>query len=75
MIGVVEERAEGMDVRRDDKEFIANFYKHALVGLMLDWVKNDMKEDPHKIIHRLTLLVSGNIASALERYRTDIIEA
>ena len=71
LIGVVEEQAEGMSVRHEDKEFIANFYKFAFVGLMLDWVKSDMKEDPKKIIDRLSMLVSGSISTALERFRTD----
>ena len=75
LMNVVEEKADGTTISEEDRRFIADFYKYSFVGLMLDWVKNDMKEDPHKIIHRLTLLVSGNIASALERYRTDIIEA
>lgn len=39
MMGVVEERAAGMTVRPEDKEFIANFYKFAFVGLTLDWIK------------------------------------
>ena len=71
LIGVVEEKAAGMSVRQEDKEFIANFYKYAFVGLMLDWVKNDMREDPQRIIDRLSLLLSGNVTAALERYRTD----
>ena len=71
LVGVVEEQARGMQVRDEDKAFIANFYKYAFVGLMLDWVKNDMKEDPKRIIDRLSLLLSGDIAAALERYRTD----
>lgn len=69
LIGVVEEAAQGMNVRQEDKEFIANFYKYAFVGLMLDWVRNDMKQDPQTIVDRLSLLVSGNISTALERYR------
>lgn len=71
LIDVVEEKAKGMAVRQEDKEFIANFYKFAFVGLMLDWVKQDMKEDPQRIIDRLSLLVGGNITTALNRYRTD----
>lgn len=71
MIGVVEERAAGMTVRAEDKKFIADFYKFALVGLLLDWIKNDMKEDPQTIIDRLGTLVHGNISSALNNYRTD----
>lgn len=71
LIGVVEETAQGMNVRQEDKEFIADFYKYAFVGLMLDWVRHDMKESPEKIIDHLSLLISGNILTALERYRID----
>ena len=49
LIGVVEEKSAGMNVRDEDKKFIADFYKYAFVGLMLDWVKHDMKGDPHEI--------------------------
>ena len=53
LLNVVEEKAQGMTVRDEDKEFIADFYKYAFVGLMLDWVKNGMKEDPHKIVKKV----------------------
>ena len=39
MIDVVEEKAVGLRVSTEDKDFIADFYKYALVGLMLDWIK------------------------------------
>lgn len=48
LLNVIEEKAQGMTVRDEDKEFVADFYKYAFVGLMLDWVKNGMKEDPPK---------------------------
>lgn len=69
--GVVEEKAAGMAVRQGDKEFIAHFYKYAFVGLMLDWIRGDMKEDPNVIIEKLDQVIHGNIAAALERLRTD----
>jgi probable dihydroxyacetone kinase regulator len=71
MIGVVEEMSSNMAVKDGDKKFIADFYKYAFVGLMLDWIKNDMKEDPQVLIERLQCLVHGNITSALNNYRTD----
>lgn len=71
IIGVIEEKSKGMSVRREDKNFIADFYKYAFVGLVLDWVKNNMKEDPEKIVGRLSLLISGSITTALNRYRLD----
>ena len=71
LIGVVEEKAEGMKIRDEDKKFIADFYKFAFVGLMLDWIRNDMKAEPQTIIDRLSPLVHGSITYALNNYRTD----
>ena len=71
MIAVVDEKADGMTVRDEDKKFIADFYKFAFVGLLLDWIKKDMREDPQAIIDHLAILVHGNISNALESYRTD----
>lgn len=71
LIRVVEEKAVCMAVQDEDKKFIADFYKYAFVGLMLDWIRNDMKEDPEKIIERLGALMNGNISKALEAYRMD----
>lgn len=67
--GVVEEEAKGMVVREEDKAFIANTYKYAFVGVMLDWIKDDMLPDPKKIIDNLEKVVSGGFKSALERFR------
>lgn len=71
LIGVVEEKATGMKVREEDKKFIADFYKFAFVGLMLDWIRGGMKENPQNIIDRLGALMHGNIKKALEACRTD----
>ena len=75
LLNVVEEKAQGMTVRDDDKEFIADFYKYAFVGLMLDWVKNGMKEDPHKIVKKVEFLLSGSLSVSLERFRTGRISS
>ncbi len=66
---VVDEEAGDWVVRDEDKAFIAHFYKYAFVGLMLDWIRGDMKEEPGEIIDRLSLLMQGNFARALEAYR------
>lgn len=71
LIGVIEEEAVGMEVRETDKNFIADFYKFAFVGLMLDWIKNGMEKDPQQIIDRLSVLVEGDIKRALNKYRID----
>ena len=68
---VVEEQAQGMNVRQEDKEFIATVYKYMFVGLMLDWIKSEMKGDPHTMVSQLDLVIHGSIRAALERLRTD----
>lgn len=57
-----------MRVKEQDKKFMADFYKYAFVGIMLDWIKNDMKEDPKNIINSLSLLIHGQVSRALENY-------
>ena len=64
---VVEEQAKDMSVRKEDKYFIANFYKYAFVGLMLEWIKNDMKEDPKEIVDKLSIVIQGSVKEALKR--------
>ena len=36
---------------------------------MLDWIKDDMREDPKPIVERLARLIKGSIADALVRFR------
>ena len=69
LIGVVNEKAEGMNVRDDDKDFIADFYKYAFVGIMLDWIRAGMREDPKRIIDRIGTLIYGDITQALNKYK------
>lgn len=69
--GVVEEKAVGMTVREDDKKFIVDFYKYSFVGIMLEWIRNDMKEDPKRIVERLELVIHGSISRALNAVRID----
>lgn len=69
LIGVVEEQASGMAVNENDKKFIADFYKFAFVGLMLDWIRRGMKDDPKKIVEHISTLIQGDIKRALEKYR------
>ena len=68
IIGVVEEKARGLNVSEADKHFIADFYKYGFVGLMLDWIRSDMKEEPAAIVERLDTLIRGDTDLALSRF-------
>lgn len=44
-----------------DIEVIASFYSHALIGIVLEWAKRGMNEDPVPTIHLIESLVNGNL--------------
>ena len=58
-------------MREEDKEFISRVYSYAFVGLMLDWIKDDMREDPEALVGKLALVIQDSFSSALERFRID----
>lgn len=68
LVDVIEEQSEGLHVAQSDKDFIAQIYSHVLVGLMLDWVGNDMKDDPEQLVERLGIVIQGNLSAALQRF-------
>ena len=71
ILGVVEEKARGMTVNEADRQFIAEFYEHAFLGIMLEWIGGNMKEDPAAIVERTSMVLHGNIVRALNAFRTD----
>jgi len=71
LIGVVQEESFGMEVKEADKKFIADFYKCAFVGVILEWINDGMKQDPKIIIDRLSALIQGTFKQSLENCRLD----
>ncbi len=65
---VVEEKCTGMCVAKEDRDFIAEFYKYGFVGIMLDWIARGMKEDYREITERLGIALHGNIANSIQNF-------
>lgn len=68
MMYVIEEEAVGFKVDKEDKKFIADFYKYAFVGLVLEWIRKGMKEEPEKIVSQLGKLIDGNFKKDLAKF-------
>lgn len=68
VMGVLNEESAGITVREEDKAFITQVYSYILVGLMLDWIKDDMREEPKEIVERLGRLIDGSMEEALRRF-------
>ena len=69
---VVEEKTAGMQIREEQKEFIANFYKYSFVGIMLDWIKQGMKEDYSEIVDNMALTLHGSITNSVQNFLSKI---
>ena len=65
---VVQEQSEGKDISEEDKEFIADFYKYSFVGIMLDWIKQGMKEDYSEIVDNMALTLHGSITNSVQNF-------
>ncbi len=69
LLDVINEEAGELKVRDEDKQFIAQIYSYIFIGLMLDWIKDDMREDPQQIVDRLAKLIKGSVSAALSRFQ------
>lgn len=69
LLDIIQEKSGGMTVRDEDKQFIAQIYSYIFIGLMLDWIKEDMRENPQNIVDRLAKLITGSILAALARFQ------
>ena len=66
--GVMDDEGAGLLVRDEDKKFIARVYSYIFIGLMMDWISSDMREDPQNIVDRLSKLIRGSVSEALHRF-------
>ncbi|GAA0704410.1 TetR/AcrR family transcriptional regulator [Paraclostridium ghonii] len=65
VFNVVNDLCEEINISEREKEFVLNYYKISLTGLLLDWIKNKMEENPEQIIKNLNKIVNGDIHKLL----------
>ncbi len=69
LLNVINDEAAGITVRDEDKQFIAQVYSYMFIGLMLDWIKDNMRENPKQIVEKLSKLIKGSVSVALSRFK------
>ena len=62
---------ENIPVQEEDKQFIIDFYKYGFVGMVLEWIRRDMKTEPAIMAERLNIMMHGDLKRALLRFSTD----
>lgn len=68
LMNVIEEETGERIIRDEDKNFIAKFYSYCFVGLLLDWIKSDMAEDPELLSLKMAEVMDGSIKRALNKF-------
>ena len=51
----------GVELKDNDRKFIVHFYRRVFNGLIIDWVRDEMVEEPEIILKKLLTMVSGEI--------------
>jgi probable dihydroxyacetone kinase regulator len=67
-LDILKELSQGLSLKEEDEEFIAAFYRHAFVGMIIDWVMGGMEEAPEEMIRKLRLIIEGNLSAAIRRF-------
>ena len=69
LLNIIEkENTHGTTLRDEDKKFIAQIYSYIFIGIMLDWIRDDMRQDPEEIVDRLAKLIRGSMSEAIARF-------
>lgn len=54
LMEIAQDSFEQMDIQGEEREIVARFYAHAIIGMVCDWVNAGMKQDPvmaTRVIH------------------------
>ena len=63
----VRKQASDLNVSETDIQLLSVFHKHGVVGLFLEWLDNNMKENPVHLVKRMAFLMRGTVRRCLER--------
>ena len=67
LIDFIDKESEGMNIKKEDKKFMADFYKYGFVGILQEWIEDGMKKQPEVIIKKLNDIIEGDFKKALEK--------
>lgn len=68
IMGIINDSALNMNIPEVDKNFIADFYTHAFVGVIVQWIKTGMKDSPQIMVDKMENVTCGSLLGALSRY-------
>ncbi len=67
LIDFIDKESEGMNIKVEDKKFMADFYKYGFVEILQEWIEDGMKEEPEKIIKKLNDIIEGDFKKSTRK--------
>ena len=64
---IVIRRTASYKISEFELETVVNFYKHAFVGSMLDWVEEGMPGTPEDVVDRYRPLIKGMFDAEMKK--------
>jgi probable dihydroxyacetone kinase regulator len=67
-ISIILEWAGDQYIKEEDNRFVSTFFAYGIVGMVIDWVQDDMRESPEGMIEYIRNLVEDIKLLAISRY-------
>ena len=74
IVGVVEDKSKGLNITEEDKKFIADFYKYGFVGIMLEWIREGMKENIEDLVRMMDLTLRDTVTTSIHNFQKNNME-
>ena len=74
IVGVVEEKSKGLNITEEDKKFIADFYKYGFVRIMLEWIREGMKENIEDLVRMMDLTLHDTVTTSIHNFQKNNME-
>ena len=71
---IVGEKSKGLNITEEDKKFIADFYKYGFVGIMLEWIREGMKENIEDLVRMMDLTLHDTVTTSIHNFQKNIME-
>lgn len=69
---IIEENTKNISVEEENKARLAEYYAHALTGVVVCWAMGGMRENPEYIVDYISILFGGGIADTIKALRPEI---
>ncbi|GKX29706.1 TetR family transcriptional regulator [Vallitalea longa] len=68
LVDIVKEITADKNIKEEELKFVADFYSFAVIGILTNWMKEGMKQEPKEIVNNVNKLIEGNADRILKNF-------